>query len=252
MTMRSIATRLLPACLLAAFLLLAVGCSQPPLYGREHDLLFPGKRGRVWAVAPAVNLSGQKAVDPILQADLLYQKLQEVRGITVIPVDRVTEVYAGLKIDHVQSVEQALIVCDLLGCDGLLVPTVTAYDPYDPPKFGGSLQLFKKPDSYERTPNVDPRLMARSAAPGEFESLPKEASGLVQAVGMFDAANGSVRDSLSGYVAGRHDPVGPMGPREYLMNMDRYVGFAYHSMIEDLFRTIRRTTPEPAAVAEAR
>lgn len=214
----------------------AGGCSKTPQYGVEHTFLFPGKSRQVWAVAPAVNLSGMREVDPILQADLLYQQLQEVRGLTVVPVNRVVEVYAGLKIDQVQSAEQARLVCDLLGCDALVVPTVTAYDSYDPPKFGGSLQVFRK-DAFARAVNVDPRDLARAAAPGPMESLPPPDLGFEQAVGMFDATNGSVREALFGYARGRQDPVGPMGRREYLQSMDRYVGFAYHTLIGDLLRS---------------
>jgi hypothetical protein len=65
-------------------------------------------------------------------------------------------------------------------------------------------------------------------------------AGFVQAVGMFDAANGTVRDAVMGYARGRHDPVGPMGPREYLVSMDRYVGFAYHTLVGDLLRAEAR------------
>ena len=57
---------------------------------------LPGKR-QVWAIAPVINLSGQKAVDPILQADLVYQQMQQVHGLTLVPVNRVVEVMAGLE-----------------------------------------------------------------------------------------------------------------------------------------------------------
>src|SRR5256885_5949186 len=104
-------------------------CAQKdPEYGREFVQSLPPHRREVWAVAPAINLSGQREVDPLLQADLLYQQVQQVRGLTVVPVNRVVEVYAGLGIEQVQSAEQASLVCDLLGCDALLVPTVTAFD----------------------------------------------------------------------------------------------------------------------------
>ena len=65
------------------------------------------------------------------------------------------EVYVGLGIEQVQSPEQAALVCDLLGCDALLVPTITAFDPYDPPKLGASLHLFRKPGTYARPANVE-------------------------------------------------------------------------------------------------
>src|SRR5262249_49988416 len=141
--------------------------------------------------------------------------------------------------------EQAALVCDLLGCDGLLVPTVTSYDPYVPPKMGASLQLLGKPSSWARPASVDPRELARQATPGETESLPAAAAtavteNVVQSVGMFDSANGLVHEALLAYASGRHEPVGPMGAREYYASMDRYCGFVYHELIVDVLHKASR------------
>jgi hypothetical protein len=215
------------------------GCTrQQPEYGRENLIaLPPGTKRQVWAVAPVLNLSGQREVDAFLQADLLFQQLQQVRGITAIPVNRVAEVYASLRIDQVDSPEQAQIVCELLGCDALLVGTVTVYDPYNPPKFGGSLQLFTAVDSAMQA-GVDPRELMRMAAPPEdAPMLQVKQAEVRQTVGMFDAANGSVRDDVLFYAEGRNDPMGPMGSKEYLASMDRYCGFAYHTLIDRLIST---------------
>lgn len=226
----------------AALFLLLAGCApKDPPYGTEYVRRVPPEMRAVWAIAPAINLSGQQEVDPLLQADLLYEQVQQVRGLTVIPVNRVAEVYAALNIDQVNSAEQAALVCDLLGCDALLVPTVTAYDPYNPPKLGASLHLFRKPGSYARPANVDPRELVRRASPPPEQSLPEPQNAeFVQAVGMYDAANGSVRDALFAYAIGRNDPLGPMGAREYLLSMDRYCGFVYGSLTGDLLRAARR------------
>jgi hypothetical protein len=216
------------------------GCAQrPPEYGTEWGLSLPSGRREIWAVAPAINLSGQREVDPILQADLVYAQVQQVRGLTVVPVNRVVEVYAALRIEQVQSAEQAALVCDLLGCDGLLVPTVTAYDPYNPPKLGASLHLFRKPGSYARPANVDPRDLVRRSSPPPEQSVPNRQADSAQAVGMYDAANGSVRQALIAYARGRHDPLGPMGAGEYLASMDRFSGFVYHELADDLLRAVR-------------
>ncbi len=216
------------------------GCaSNSPQYGIERSLYLPGQRVQVWAVAPAGNLSGERAVDPLLQADLLYQQLQSVRGLKVIPVNRVIEVYAALQIIEVGSDQQAALVCDLLGADGLIVPTVTAYDPYNPPKLGASLQLFAKPLMYERPEGLDPRELARMASPGNTESIPSNAQ-IMQVVGIYDASSGSVREKLAEYADGRNDPVGPLGPKEYVMSMDRYCGFVYHDLIEQLLLKLQR------------
>jgi hypothetical protein len=247
------------------------GCEKPPPpYGTELTAQLPGGGEQVWAIAPAVNLSGER-IDELLQADIVYGQLQQVHGLEVIPVNRVVEVYEGLGISKVESAGQAALVCDLLGCDALLVPTVTAYDPYDPPKLGAGLQLFRKPPGYTRNPNEDVRLLARKLAPavqaasglpaGPIGGQDADSAGVepigpdgavpssttLQAVGMFDAANGSVRDAVSFYAIGRHDPTGPLGTREYLLDMDRYCGFAYWSLTVDLLSAIRHTTPPPAA-----
>jgi hypothetical protein len=211
------------------------GCVTPdPPYGREHVKALTTQRRQIWAVAPVINLSGEKGVDPFLQADLVFQQLQQVRGVTAIPVNRVAEVYATLRIDRIASPEQAALVCDVLHCDGLIVPTVTIYDTYNPPKLGAAMQLFVKPSSFARTPQVDPRELAKSATPRNVDPMPAAGDDVIQAVGLFDAANGTVRDRLHAYAAGRNDPIGPMGEKEYYMSMDRYCGFAYSELIEQL------------------
>ena len=120
--------------------------------------------------------------------------------------------------------------------------TVTAYDPYDPPKFGASLQVFAKPSIFTRQRNVDVResVAVGGARPRTTCRCPPPDKGFVQAVGVFDAANGSVRDAVNEYARGRNDPVGPMGAREYLSSMDRYCGFAYHALMVDLLKQMDR------------
>jgi hypothetical protein len=240
--MNSVRRHLIPVVFLSvAFVAAGGGCQEKvPPYGVEHQRALASERGEVWAIAPAINLSGQRDVDPILQADLAFEQLQTIKGLTVVPVNRVAEVYATLRIDRVQSVEQAVIVCDLLGCDAIIVPTVTAYDPYNPPKMGASLQMFRKNASpaSNRPEEIDPRALARAARPLPTASLPEPAAGpFVQAVGMFDATNGSVREALLAYAKGRNDPVGPLGAKEYFVSMDRYCGFVYHELIGKLLRT---------------
>ncbi len=216
---------------------LLVGCKHDaPKYGTELQLSLPGVQRQTWAIAPTIDLSGEH-VDPLLQSDIVFSQMQQVRGLTVIPVNRVIEVFTSLKIDHIQSEDQAAVVCDLLGCDALVVPTVTIYDPYNPPKLGASLQLFQKM-TYARPAAIDPQELAREATPDLQQSLPATGN-FVQAVGMFDAQNGSTREALLMYTEGRHDPAGPLGSKEYLVNMDRYCGFVYSSLIRDLMYRLR-------------
>ena len=210
----------------------ASGCAEPkpPVYGREDAISLPGLTRQIWAIAPAINLSGQQEVDPLLQADLAYQQLQQVNGLTIIPVNRVAEVYAGLRIERIQSPEQAAAICEILACDPRVLPTATAFDPYTPPKFGGSLQLFRRPGSEPDPVDEDGHPIAQPAA---------AESPFLQSVGMFDSTNGSVHAALLEYAKGRNDPVGPLGSKEYFVSMDRYCGFAWNALLQDLLHEIR-------------
>jgi len=206
-------------------------------YGTEQTLNLPGKVKAVWAVAPAVNLSGAETVDPLLQADLVYSQLQQVHGLTIIPVNRVVEVFVSLRIEKIQTPEQAALVCDLLGADAIVVPTVTMFDPYNPPKFGASLQLLAKPGSFVRAQNIDPRELVRAASPGPNDQVVIDTADFIQSVGMFDASNGTVRQMVMEYADGRNNPTGPMGATEYFQSMDRYCSFVYYTLIDDLLRS---------------
>jgi hypothetical protein len=199
-------------------------------------------------VAPVENLSGQKGIDPLLQADLVYAQMQQVYGLTVIPVDRVVEVYTALHIVKVQTAEQASAVCDALDCDGLVVPTVTLFDPYDPPKLGATLQLFRHRRRAEAG-DIDPADLARRAAPPTqvVPGLNPPPAGFLQSVGEFDASNGSVLQAVNQYAAGRSDPVGPMGTREYTADMDRFCSFGYHSLLRVLLKEVEATRDDGVA-----
>ena len=236
--------RSIPILLLAGLL---TGCLGPPKYGEEKQITLSDGTHPIWAVAPAVNLSGESSVDPVLQADLVFQQLQAVKNLTVIPVNRVIQVYAALHITRVESEEQAAIVCQQLGCDALVVPTMTIYDPYNPPKMGAALQLLGAGTSQLAANNIDVRELTRRATPMTNEALPSH-PGFIQVVGMYDAANGSVRDAVLRYARGRNDPTGPLASNEYFEDMDRYSGFVYHTLIEQM---IGRVSQKPTVTAQA-
>ena len=217
---------------LAALALLAAGCAERAVpYGHESISYAPRYGPRSIAVAPCVNLSGQSQPDPLLQADLVFQELQQVRGLTAVPVNRVVQVMSGLGLRSIDSTEQAWAICDALGVDSLLLPTITAFDPYDPPKFGGSVQIFVR-KSTNRGGEIDPRQLSRRATGGEVQPGDRNAD-FIQAAEMFDAAAGSTRDRVDNYASGRIDPAGALGAKEFYLNMDRYAAFAWHALIED-------------------
>jgi hypothetical protein len=221
--------------LAVAWLCTAIGCAawHEKSYGQEQQLFLPGEHRQVWAIAPAINISGESQIDPLLQSDLVYQEMQKIHGLTVIPVDRVVEVYVSLKIDKIQNERQAYDICNALGCDGLVVPTVTAYDPYDPPKFGASLQLFTKPGTFQRMPRLDPHALEQSATTPALPQM-TETHNMAQVVEIYDASDGTVREKVSAYSQGRIDPNGPLGVNEITQSMDRYCSFGYHELLSEL------------------
>lgn len=211
------------------------GCSSSkPEYGRETMTYAPRYGPRTIAVAPALNLSGQASPDALLQADIVYQELQKVRGVTVIPVNRVVQVYAGLGLKSVESSQQAAAVCEALGADALIVPTITAYDPYDPPKMAASIQMFTS-KYRDRNGQIDVRQLSRAPTGGPVQSMPRNAD-FIQAAHMFDASAGSTRMQITAYAQGRNDPLGPLGEREFYLNMDRYAAFVWHELIAETLR----------------
>jgi hypothetical protein len=221
--------------LAVAWVWIGFGCAawhEKP-YGEEQQLFLPGEHRQIWAIAPAINISGESQIDPLLQSDLVYQEMQKIHGLTVIPVDRVVEVYVSLKIDKIQNEQQAYAICKALGCDGLVVPTVTAYDPYDPPKFGASLQLFTKPGTFGRMPKLDLHALEQSATTTALPPMP-ETHNMAQVVEIYDAADGTVRARVSAYSEGRTDPNGPLGVNEITESMDRYCAFGYHELLNEL------------------
>jgi hypothetical protein len=141
----------------------------------------------------------------------------------------------------VESPEQASVVCEQLGCDALVIPTITIYDPYNPPKLSASLALLPRTPGGSDAPRVDARALVRQASPSQDQALPAHPP-FVQVVGMYDAVDGSVHNAVLAYAAGRYDPEQPLGPDDYLVDMDRYCGFVYHTLIGQL---LDRVSPPP-------
>lgn len=226
--------------------LASVACEKPAGYGIETTHALPSSQQQVWAVAPAINLSGQQGVDSLLQADLLFTELQTVRGLRAIPVNRVAQVYAALGIRQIESGETAAQVCALLGADALVVPTVTLYDPYDPPKMGAAVQIFTaagvtlQPGQMLDARTVQQWQRSGTEPGGLAMNRPTWNGELLQEAGLFDAAHGTTRMSALYYVDGRTDPHGAARDDSVFLDMDRYARFVYHELLGDVMFTLRQ------------
>ena len=198
------------------------GC--PPRLSDPAVLSAPYEHPRLWGVAPFANESGTSVVDAAAVADAFMAEAQQVDGIDAIPVNRVILAMRQLDMPAVTSHGDALTLMNVLKVDGLVVGTVTAYDPYRPKQLGMAVQLYAR-QTREGLGGVNPRDLARStggsAMPGEL-GPPRP---VAQAAGVFDAANHQTLKWLEAYAEGRGEPDSAYGEDIYLVSMDLYTRF---------------------------
>jgi len=216
-------------------------CSGPRLT-RPATLSAPYESEQLWAIAPPLNESGVSVVDTARIADAFQRETQQVEGIDTLPVNRVINAMRLLGIKAVTSHADALTLLNALDADGLIVGTVTAYDPYRPMTLGVNVQLYRR--DRPGYGGVDARQITRAtsghAAPGEM-GPPRP---VAQAAGVFDAKNHGTLRWLEAYAAGRNEPDGAYGKEIYLVSMDLYTEFVCHRLLVDLLENERsRLTP---------
>lgn len=223
-----------PVCALAfaGVVLMGEGCGGPTLT-EPATLTSPLESPQIWAVAPFLNESGVSEVRTDRVADLFMEQIQQVEGLDSIPVNRVIAAMRTMEIDAVRTPAQAHTLMRLLGTDGLIVGTVTAYDPYRPPKLGLAIQLYHT-DGPLVDSQLDPHALTRAStdqATTTFEtsSFPSQA-----AAGVFDARHHDTLTDLQAYAAGRTTPDSAFGPDIYLASMELYTQFVSYRLIRDL------------------
>ncbi|MBL8745330.1 MAG: hypothetical protein JNK58_03130 [Phycisphaerae bacterium] len=235
---------LLGAVLLVSLLpALTLGCANKRPPARPSVLVSPYPAGReiVLAVAPLRNESGVSFIDELALSDTLVNEAQAVEGITILPVNRTLGAMRALKIATVSSQSDALAVCKTLGIDGLIVGTVHAWHPYDPPIIGMSLSLFGMDDRL-RAPaaiQVDARSLRSAVTDLPVADAAIPAGPLSAQSAVLDASDGNTRALIRGYAEGRHDPDSALGWRRYTASMALYAKFACHEMTRRLLESER-------------
>ncbi len=236
---------------LAALLILAIGFGCQNRHKgrleRPSSLLAPYDAPQLWAIAPLANESGTTAVDRMSITDLLSEQFQQVDGVNTVPVNRVLLAMERLGLNAVTTPQDARNLIVVLGVDGLVVGTITAWDPYQPPKLGLAVQLFTA-ESMPPATNAafDPNTARR--ATGETVSPPSTATPIAQAAGIWDASNHRTLASLQSFTRGRTRLDSAYGPDLYLVDMDLYTQFVAHRLVEKLLRNEHSrlaAAPEP-------
>ena len=221
-----------PALLAALVLIVTPGCDGIKGVGPGAEpLRSPYGERRVWAVAPFRNESGSTHADGAVFADHLARQLEGASNIDVMPVNRVIAAMSALRIAELASPEDVAAVRRALNADAIIVGTISAYDPYDPPKLGVAVELYADPRRASYDAPLDIRQLQR-AATGDDAALPDQPGprgGATNVVSAFlDAADPAVRERMVRY-ATRRGPVveaNEDAARRYRISMDLYQEFA--------------------------
>ncbi len=256
MTSKQIMLILSPSAFLAMAVLLT-GCQ---MQKRQPLTVAPYDTRQVFAVAPLRNESGTVHADGTRFADKLTQQLALTRGVDTLPVNRVLAAMEALGLRRIDNKADALRLRQVLGVDGLVLGSLTAYDPYDPPKLGVNLELyFDSRAAQTQRDGLDTRELAaaasdrQTAAVSGAESSDRYARAVatqpVTAIaGYFDASDPNVLDLLEAYVVERGpDGTGEMTRRRHLISIDLYSEFVTHRLVAQLLDAERLRLRQPNA-----
>lgn len=233
--------------LLLLVLLVVAGCMPKP---KAEPLVSPYPGRQVWAIAPIINESGSAHASGLVFADHLARQLENASNIDVLPVNRVLAVMESQRMAGVRGPGDVQQLLKLLGADYLVVGTITAYDPYDPPKMGVAIELYASP-RVEEVRLVNLRRLSsastdRDITPAAYVDVSRPVS---LASGYFDAADPGVREKLQRYGRERSQADGEASSwRLYRINMNLYSEFVSYVMSWRLLESERlRFQPPPAS-----
>lgn len=231
--------------LLTLIALMLWGCTQKPT---AQPLESPYATRQVWAIAPIRNESGSAHANGLVMADHLARQLENASQIDVLPVNRVLAVMESQGMASLRTSGDVQRLLSLLGADYLVAGTITAWDPYDPPKLGVSVELFVS-EKRERQRALDLRRLSSASTDGNAQP-PAPANGglpVSLASGYFDAASPDVREKLQHYGEKRSQDDLDRSPwRLYRINMNLFCEFVSYIMSWRLLEAERhRIAPPP-------
>jgi hypothetical protein len=220
-----IAMAFVPGCVQGPDSLTPPAVTRSPYDSSRGDVLF--------AVAPLVNESGTTVFQPDMVSDALVRSVSAVEGINCLPLNRTLVAMRGMGMRELTSPREVSALADALGVDGLIVGTVTAYDPYDPPTLGLSLALHAGPIGFSGSLNVE-ELRGTITDPDAPDSLRYVESPIATTSEVFSARNHAVQMEMKRYAEGRSEPSAPRGWRMYQASMPLYTEFVTHAAVSSL------------------
>lgn len=220
--------------LVVLFLGLAVsGCAKPDPLRPPQQLISPyaSTPGEpVWAVVPLRNESGTTAVDTLALSDTLVATITQARGLRALPLNRVLDAMAAMGMAQPETPADLDRLARTVGADGVVVGSVTAYDPYQP-TVGIALGLYARPGALERGDGremeIDPRQLREQPTEYDYFGTQRlDGQGPASSVMLvLDGRDHDVKMRVRRYGEGRHETVSSLGWERYLRAMPEYERF---------------------------
>lgn len=234
--------------------MLSGGCEMFDRYKPIDPLVAPYSTRRVWAVAPLTNESGSLQADGVRTADQLSRQLANAGNLDVMPLNRVLLAMDALKLTAIRTPAEAIKLMGTLGVDGLLVGSISAYDPYDPPKLGLVIDLYTSA-KLEARDAIDARRLtyAGTENPPNSTDQPRPIKQPVTSVTfVLDAADPTTREQIQRYGQDRSaDEKDKRSWRRYRISMDLFTEFASYVACWRLMQAEKQRIT-PAATEPAR
>lgn len=234
--------RLIAVVVCALYALAMPGCGKGPELVAPELLVSPyggpASEEPLWAVAPLNNESGASIADILRITDAIMARTAEVRGMAVLPVNRTIAAMRALNMPAVTCAEDARRLADTLGADVIVVGSLTAYDPYDPPKIGLTLALYGR--TAGAAVDLDPVALSGSTSEATIARAQRSPDAPLSVTSLYlDAANHGVMMDIKRYAEGRSERDSALGWRVYLVSMDHFTAFAAYQGVGKLLNKER-------------
>ena len=209
------------------------GCQQQKL-SQPIVLKAPYLNERVWAVVPFANESGVSGVDGAMVADRFVTEIEQVDGLRCLPLNRTLAAMKSLGMTGVRDLQQASTLMRTLQVDGLVLGSVTEWDPYKPLRFGAAVEVISAGEGADRKPIDLKELTMPTAESKGGVATGKIAADVSQGSRVFDAKNHETLSELERYARGRFDPNSALGAQAYETRIDLYTRFGAYVLTRDL------------------
>jgi hypothetical protein len=226
-------TTLIAFTLATAALAPLAGCQNNKLT-QPTVLKAPYLNERVWAVVPFANESGVSEVDGTMVADRFVTEIEQVDGLRCLPLNRTLAAMKSLGMTGVRDLQQASTLMRTLQVDGLVLGSVTEWDPYKPLRFGAAIEVISAGEGADRKPIDLKELTMPTAESKSAGGATKIQAELSQGSRVFDAKNHETLTELERYARGRFDPNSALGAQAYETRIDLFTRFGAYVLTRDL------------------